>query len=66
MKLNQVVNHSVKGGNYLKDGDKAYTTGAYIIWDAKKECWRLDEVDGEIMFDGAEVQFDEDWKPYTE
>ena len=49
---------------YIKNGEMVYCTGAYLKWDKKKECWVLDEADGDIFKDGSEVLFDENWLPY--
>lgn len=47
---------------YLKKGDRAYTTGAFVIWDGEK--FILDSFDDDIHFEGELVDFA--YAPYVE
>lgn len=46
---------------YLKQGDRVFTTGAYLIWDGKK--WILGGLEDDTYYDGELVENDDD-KPY--
>ncbi len=49
---------------YLKDRDRVYTTGAWLVYDKKRNCFIFDGLDDDSFFDGELVNFDEQDKPY--
>ena len=49
----------------LKDGDIAFTTGAYIRWDNATKCWIVDNFDDDTYYDG-ELVCDQFGQPYTD
>ena len=52
----------------LHDGARAYTTGAYLKYNAKRNVFEVIGVDTaeEIYYDGKIVLTDENDKPYVE
>ncbi len=51
---------------YLKDHDRAYTTGAWLRWDEGEKCFRFDGLDESAYYDGKNVEFDENNRAYIE
>ena len=47
---------------YLKKGDRVFTTGAYLLWDGKK--WIVDGIEDDTFYDGELVNFDSNERPY--
>ena len=51
---------------YLQDGDRVYTTGAWLTYDQKRNRFIFDEIDDDTYFDGEFVEYDENGRPYIE
>ena len=51
---------------YLKDGDRAYTTGSYLIWNDKDKGFSFDGMEDDTYFDGELINFDDMDCPYIE
>ena len=50
----------------LKTGDRVYSTGVYLIYNAEKDEYKLDCLDGDMFFDGVIVESNDDLPPYIE
>ena len=50
---------------FLKTGDIAYTTGAFIEWDNESKKWTVTQFEDDTFFDGECVENVEE-NPYTE
>jgi hypothetical protein len=51
---------------YLQDGDRVYTTGAWLIYDQEKNTFVFDGIEDDTYFDGEFVNYDEHGQPYIE
>lgn len=54
---------------FLQDGDRVYTTGAYLVYDAEHNKFVLDELDDDAYFEGEFMEWEEVdgvVKPYIE
>lgn len=49
---------------FLKTGDIAFTTGAFIVWDSESKKWTVTGFEDDTFFDGMCVE-DVEEKPYT-
>lgn len=48
---------------YLKDNDRIWAE-CYLRYDAKSNCLYLEQIEGDAYFDGMDLSFDEEDKPY--
>ena len=42
---------------FLQDGDRVYTTGAYLVYDAEHNKFVLDELDDDAYFEGEFMEW---------
>jgi hypothetical protein len=49
---------------YLKNGDRAYTTGSYLIWNDREKSFEFDGMEEDTFFDGKLINFDDMDRPY--
>ena len=47
----------------LKDGDRCYSTGCYLIYHKEGNYFSFDGWEDDTFFDGESIEFDED-RPY--
>lgn len=50
----------------LKNGDRVFTTGAYLIWNEKDKGFSFDGLEDDTYFDGELINFDDMDNPYIE
>lgn len=51
---------------YLKTGDRVYTTGAFLVWHDSDKSFSFDGLEEDTFFDGEPVNFDDMDRPYIE
>jgi hypothetical protein len=51
---------------YLKNGDVVYCTGCYLKYHKKTNTFSFDECDGQLYFDGNDVEWDKNNNPYIQ
>ena len=49
----------------IKDGDRVYATGTFLIRDSSAEKgWRIDQVDDDLFYDSGLVEYDSEKNEY--
>jgi hypothetical protein len=51
---------------YLKDRDRVFSTGCFLTYDEKNNCFRFYGIEEDTYFDGKLVNFDEEERPFIE
>lgn len=56
---------------FLKDGDRVYSTGCWLVYDETRNCLLFDGIEDDTFFDGEHVEFSQEQnelldKPYIE